>query len=65
MALDESHEQNNACVKGDECAVCLTENSSALALRWMVSGPEMATIIGEFRSVLDRKQTSSLRGPAK
>ena len=65
VALEESHEQKNACVKGDGCAVCLTENSSALPLRWMVSGPEMAGIIGEFRSVLDRKQTSSVRGPAK
>lgn len=26
MALDECHEQKNACVKGDGCAVCLTEN---------------------------------------
>ena len=58
MALDESHEQNNACVKGDGGAVGLTGNSSAL-LRWMVSGPEMARIIGEFHSVLDKKETVS------
>ena len=58
MALDESYEQNNACVKGDRGAVGLTENSSAL-LRWMVSAPEMARIIGEFRSVLDKKETVS------
>ena len=30
MALDESREQNNACVKGDTGAVGVTENSSAL-----------------------------------
>lgn len=58
MAIDESHEQNNACVKGDGGAVGLTENPSAL-LRWMVSGPEMARIIGEFRTVLDKKETVS------
>ncbi len=32
--------------------------ASAL-LRWMVSGPEMARIIGKFRVVLDKKKTVS------
>lgn len=58
MALDESYEQNNSCVKGDRGAVGLTENSSAL-LRLMVSGPEMVRIIGKFGSVLDKKETVS------
>lgn len=49
IAIDHAHEQNNASVKGDGGAVGLTENPSALR-RWMVSGPEMARLIGEFES---------------
>ena len=48
-AIDHAHEQNNASVKGDGGAVGLTENPSALR-RWMVSGPKMARLIGEFES---------------
>ena len=55
MALDESHEKNGADVKGDRGAVGLA--NSSVRLRWMVSGPEMARIIGEFHSVLDEKET--------
>ena len=47
IAIDHAHEQNNASVKGDGGAVGLTENPSALR-RWMVSGPEMARLNGEF-----------------
>ena len=47
IAIDQAHEQNNASVKGDGGAVGLTENPAALR-RWMVSGPEMARVIGEF-----------------
>ena len=59
-ALDESHEQNNACVKGDGRAVGLIENSSAL-LRWMVSGPEMSQC---FRREGNSITASSPQGPA-
>ncbi len=41
MAIDQAH----ASVKGDGGAVGLTENLAALR-RWMVSGPEMARLIG-------------------
>ena len=58
MALDEGHEQNNACVKGDGGAIGLTENPTAL-LRWMVAGPEMARIVEEFLSMLDKKEADS------
>ena len=47
IAIDQAHEQNNASVKVDGGAVGLTENPAALR-RWMVSGPEMARLIGEF-----------------
>lgn len=47
IAIDHAHEQNNAYVKGDGGAVGLTENPDALR-RWMLSGPEIARVIGEF-----------------
>ena len=39
IPIDQAHEQNNACVKGDGGAVGLTDDPSALR-RWMVAGPE-------------------------
>ena len=47
IAIDQAHEQNNALVKGDGGAIGLTESPEALR-RWMVSGPEIARIVGEF-----------------
>ena len=47
MALDQSHEQNNAMVKGSGGAVGLTGNPGALR-RWMVAGPEIARLTTEF-----------------
>ena len=57
IAIDQAHEQNNASVNGDGGAVGLSENPAALR-RWMVSGPEMARLIGEFEvSTMKRKKT--------
>ena len=65
IAIDQAHEQNNAHVKGDGGAVGLTENPSALR-RWMVSGPEMARVIGEFEdSVMKKEKESSLHHEQK
>jgi len=47
IATDQAHEQNNACIKGDGGAVGLMDNPNALQ-RWMVAGPEVARVIGEF-----------------
>ena len=47
IALDQAHEQCNALVKGEEGAVGLTNNPSALR-RWMVAGPEIAGMVEEF-----------------
>ena len=58
MPLDESHEQNNACVKADGGAIGLTQNPTAL-LRWMVSGPEMARVVGEFLGALDLTESTT------
>ena len=55
IAIDQAHKQNNTCVKGDGGAVGLTENPAALC-RWMVSGPEMACVIGEFGGSIQKKQ---------
>ena len=49
IAIDQGHEQNNAAVKDDGGAVDLSESPAALK-RWMVSGPEMARVIGEFEA---------------
>ncbi len=47
MAFDQSHEQNNAMVKGSGGAIGLIGNPGALR-RWMVAGPEIARLTTEF-----------------
>ena len=47
IAIDQAYEQNNKVVKGDGGAVGFLQNPKAL-LRWMVAGPELARVIGEF-----------------
>ena len=47
MAIDQAHEQSNAVVKGDGGAIGLTEDSAALR-RWMIAGPEISRLVGEF-----------------
>ena len=47
IAIDQAHEQNKKVVKGDGGAVGLLQNPKAL-LRWMVAGPELSRVIGEF-----------------
>ena len=60
VAIDQAHEQNNASVKGDGGAVGLTENPAALRC-WMVSGPEMALVIGEFEGSICKMQGTDYR----
>ena len=55
IVIDQAHEQNNASVKGDGGAVGLTENPAAMH-RWMVSGPEIACLIGEFEGSTKKRQ---------
>ena len=57
IAIDQAHEQNNAAVKGDGGAIGLTENPAALR-RCMVSGPEMARVIGEFEMSTEKKKST-------
>ena len=60
IAIDQTHEQNNASVKGDGGAVGLTENPAAMR-RWMISGPEMARVIGEFEFSTKKRQDKDWR----
>ena len=52
LAMDHAHEQNNKTVKGDGGVIGLTENSAQL-LKWILSGPEMARLIKEFKDNID------------
>ena len=49
IAIDQAHEKNNKVVKGDGGAVDLLQNPKAL-LRWVVAGPELSRVIGEFEN---------------
>jgi hypothetical protein len=49
IPIDQEHEQYNACIKGDGGADGLTDNPAAFR-RWMITGPEVARLIGEFES---------------
>ena len=60
IAIDQAHEPNNSSVKDDCGAVGLTENPAALR-RWMVSGPEMARVIGEFETSIEKRKHLDLR----
>ena len=57
IAIDQAHEQNNALVKGDGGAIGLTKSPEALR-RWMVSGPEIARIVGEFEVSVNEREMS-------
>ena len=56
IAIDQAHEQNNSLVKGDGGAVGLTESPAALR-RWMISGPEVTRMVGEFEDCFTEGET--------
>ncbi|KAI9547233.1 hypothetical protein NQZ68_018435 [Dissostichus eleginoides] len=60
IVIGQAHEQNNASVKDDGGAVGLTENPAALR-RWMVSGPEMARVVGEFEASTEKRKKTDTR----
>jgi len=47
MALDQSHEQLNKCIKGEGGAAGFTEELAALR-RWMLAGSEDSRLIAEY-----------------
>lgn len=49
LAVDQAHEQNNALIKGNGGAVGLLQDSAMLR-RWMLSGPQLVSILDEFES---------------
>ncbi len=49
MPLDQSHEQENAKVKGKGGVIGLTESPTALQ-RWLICGPEIANCLSEFEN---------------
>ena len=55
MAIDQAHEQNNAAVKGEGGAVGITEIPSALK-GWMICGPKMERLVGEFEMISITKE---------
>ncbi|XP_070210960.1 uncharacterized protein [Littorina saxatilis] len=68
IPIDQAHEQNNGCIKGDGGAVGLTDNPSALR-RWIVAGPEVARRrwIPEFEEECQdvvKLDTKEIAGPA-
>ena len=62
IALVHAHTQNNSFVKGDGEAIGLTGNSSQL-IRWMVAGPKMARVIGEFEDSVQSLKQKQSQGP--
>jgi len=48
MPIDQAHKQINEIIKSTGVAVGLTENSSTFR-KWIVSGPEQATILKELK----------------
>ena len=59
IPLDQTHEQENAKVKGKGGVVGLTENPSALQ-QWMVAGPQMARLLTEFENMFLLEDDSEL-----
>ena len=60
IVLGHAHEQENASIKGEGGAVGLTETSSALR-RWMIGGPEIARMVGEYEEQLNAKKQPSAK----
>ena len=61
IALDYANKQNNASVKGDGGAVGFMDNHAALLRRLMVSGPEMAWVVGEYEAATGKRKKTDTR----
>ena len=57
MAIDQAHEQENAVIKGEDDAIGVTEDPSALR-RWMVAGPEVSRLATEYEIVSEAKDAN-------
>ena len=59
LPIDHAHEQANKRVKGVGGMIGLTENPSMLE-RWMVTGPEISRVVGEFSGEHDNDDDEEL-----
>ena len=57
MAIDQAHEQKYAVIKGEDGAVGMPEDPSALR-RWMVAGSEVSRLATEYEIVYGAKDTN-------
>ncbi len=60
LAIDQAHEQHNAVIKGDGGAIGLTEDPAALR-RWMISGPEVSRLVGQYEAMSGVKDPINIR----
>ena len=58
--MDQGHEQNNAVIKNDGGAICLTQDPDAL-VKWAISGPKTVRVIAEFEKSVVGK-SAKVRG---
>ena len=57
LAMDQTHEHFNAVIKGDEGAIGIAEDPSALR-RWMVPGPEVSFLVGKYEALCGAKDAN-------
>ena len=57
MAIDQTHEQANAVIKGEGGAIGVTEDPLALR-RWIVAGPEVSRLATEYEIVSEPKDAN-------
>ena len=56
IAIDQAHEESTASVKDNVGSTCKFNRQPSSFVHWMVSGPEMALVIGEFEGSIEKKQ---------
>ena len=57
LVIDQAHEQANAVIKGDDGAIGVTEDPSALR-RWMIAGPEVSHLVVQYESASEAKDAN-------
>ena len=53
-SIDQARQQANAIIKGDEVAIGVTEDPSALR-RWMIAGTEVHHLVAEYEIASNSK----------
>ncbi len=60
IPLDQTHEQENAKVKGVGGVIGLTQNTATLN-RWMICGPEISTLFDEFEGGFSNEEEQDIQ----